>query len=63
MKNIRMRIKTVTFVSILIAALGFCLALPDAWAEIEELRIGIGIDADTLNPQEQTTSLPINMCE
>jgi peptide/nickel transport system substrate-binding protein len=34
-----------------------------ATADIKELRIGIGIDADTLNPQEQTTSLFFNMCE
>ncbi len=32
-------------------------------AQIPELIIGIGTDADTLNPQEQTTSLMINMCE
>lgn len=32
-------------------------------AEIKELRIGIGIDADTLNPQEQTTTLVQNMCD
>jgi ABC-type transport system substrate-binding protein len=32
-------------------------------AQIPELVIGIGTDADTLNPQEQTTSLMINMCE
>lgn len=63
MKNIRMCIKTVVFVSMLVAGLGLCLAPSDARAEIKELKIGIGIDADTLNPQEQTTSLPINMCE
>jgi len=32
-------------------------------ADIKELRIGIGIDADTLNPQEQTTTLIGNICE
>ncbi len=32
-------------------------------AQIPELRIGIGIDADTLNPQEQTTTLIQNMCD
>jgi peptide/nickel transport system substrate-binding protein len=30
-------------------------------AQIPELVIGIGVDADTLNPQENTTSLMINM--
>ena len=63
MKNSKMCIGTVVFVSMLMAGLGLCLAPSDARAEIKELKIGIGIDADTLNPQEQTTSLPINMCE
>jgi ABC-type transport system substrate-binding protein len=34
----------------------------EAGGQIKQLTIGIGIDADTLNPQEQTTSLIINMC-
>jgi len=63
MKEIKMRIRTVVFLSILVAGLGLWLVTPTPWAEIKELKIGIGIDADTLNPQEQTTSLPINMCE
>jgi peptide/nickel transport system substrate-binding protein len=58
-----MCIGTVVFVSLLVAGLGLCLAPSAARAEIKEIKIGIGIDADTLNPQEQTTSLPINMCE
>jgi ABC-type transport system substrate-binding protein len=33
-----------------------------AQAQIKQLTIGIGIDADTLNPQEQTTTLMQNMC-
>jgi peptide/nickel transport system substrate-binding protein len=36
---------------------------PTVQAQIPELIIGIGTDADTLNPQEQTTSLMINMVE
>jgi len=36
---------------------------PTVQAQIPELVIGIGVDADTLNPQEQTTSLFINMAE
>ncbi len=36
---------------------------PTVQAQIPELVIGIGVDADTLNPQEQTTSLIINMVE
>jgi ABC-type transport system substrate-binding protein len=42
---------------------GFWLQTSDARADIQELVIGIGIDADTLNPQEQTTTLPQNMCD
>jgi len=41
-----------------------CLVIPfHLRADIKELRIGIGIDADTLNPQEQTTTLVQNMCD
>ena len=63
MESIRMCFKTVIFVCFLVAGLGLCLAPSDARAEIKEIKIGIGIDADTLNPQEHTTSLPINMSE
>jgi len=47
----------------LVAGLGLIIHSAEAQADIAELIIGIGIDADTLNPQEQTTSLPMNMCE
>ena len=44
-----------------------CLGLAPMWAaqaaEIDVLTIGIGIDADTLNPHEQTTTLMQNMCD
>jgi peptide/nickel transport system substrate-binding protein len=34
------------------------------WAKtVKVLRIGIGIDADTLNPLELTTAIPANICE
>lgn len=36
---------------------------PTVQAQIPELVVGIGVDADTLNPQEQTTSLIINLCD
>lgn len=53
-------------IPVLAGLLVLCLAAgwppAAARAEIEELNIGIGIDADTLNPQEQTTSLFFNMC-
>jgi len=33
-------------------------AVPSSQAQIKELRIGIGIDADTLNPQEHHDTDP-----
>ena len=63
MNNAGLSIRNLFFISMLIAALGLCLGPPAAQAEIKELTIGIGIDADTLNPQEQTTTLPQNMCD
>jgi peptide/nickel transport system substrate-binding protein len=39
------------------------IGAPLASAQIKELKIGIGVDADTLNPQEQTTTLFQNMCD
>jgi peptide/nickel transport system substrate-binding protein len=63
MKLINIWLKNIIWVFVLMAGFGLCLQPTDARAEIEELKIGIGIDADTLNPHEQTTSLPINMCE
>lgn len=38
------------------------MAVPSAWAG-KTLNIGIGVDADTLNPQEQTTTLFQNICD
>ncbi len=63
MRNTGTCIKTVVLISMLIAALGLCLTPSDLRAEIEELKIGIGIDADSLNPQEQTTTLIQNICD
>ena len=51
-------LKGFVFVALLLAV--FSIA-PTVQAQIPELVIGIGTDADTLNPQEQTTSLMINM--
>jgi peptide/nickel transport system substrate-binding protein len=45
---------------VMICAVGF---LPQQGWAINELRIGIGIDADTLNPQEHTTTLMQNMSD
>ncbi|UCE54210.1 MAG: hypothetical protein JSV31_01850 [Desulfobacterales bacterium] len=63
MKSTGLYFKKFIFVSMLFAVLGLCLTPLAAQAEIKELNIGIGIDADTLNPQEQTTTLPQNMCD
>jgi ABC-type transport system substrate-binding protein len=49
--------------TILAFVFGFGFVPGEAKADIPELVIGIGIDADTLNPQEQTTTLPQNMCD
>src|SRR4030066_175498 len=62
MKKVSMFTKAFVFMSVLIAGAGFFL-VPSAWAQISELRIGIGIDADTLNPQEHTTTLMQNMSD
>jgi ABC-type transport system substrate-binding protein len=47
----------------LVALTIFLAAVPGpGWAkEIKELRIGIGVDADTLNPLEHTTAVPSNI--
>jgi len=45
---------------VIICMLGF---LPRQTLAIRELKIGIGIDADTLNPQEHTTTLMQNMSD
>jgi ABC-type transport system substrate-binding protein len=46
---------------VIIGMLGF---MPlQSWAQIKELRIGIGIDADTLNPQEHSTTLCQNLSD
>jgi ABC-type transport system substrate-binding protein len=53
-------LKGFVFVAVLLTLFS---AGPTVQAQIPELVIGIGTDADTLNPQEQTTSLMINMIE
>ncbi len=49
-------------IAIIIMAV-FLLAPVSSAAQIKELKIGIGVDADTLNPQEQTTTLFQNICD
>lgn len=54
--------KKFVLISLVMAGVGFFM-IHSAGAQIKELRVGIGIDADTLNPQEQTTTLVQNMCD
>ena len=63
MKTLRWMFVTVFAVTFLFVGLDVSLNPSDARAEIKELKIGIGVDADTLNPQEQTTTLIQNMCD
>jgi peptide/nickel transport system substrate-binding protein len=63
MKTLKWMGVKVLAVSLLSLGFGLGVAAPDATAEIKELKIGIGVDADTLNPQEQTTTLFQNMCD
>jgi ABC-type transport system substrate-binding protein len=63
MKISGLRKRTAVFILWLVLGLSLCLTPFSARADIEELKIGIGIDADTLNPQEQTTNLFQNMCD
>jgi ABC-type transport system substrate-binding protein len=60
----RMVTKRLAIVSALalLAALGSVSSPMEARGQIKQLTIGIGVDADTLNPQEQTTVLIMNMC-
>lgn len=50
----------IVFVAVMLA---FFSTGPMVQAQIPELVIGVGVDADTLNPQEQTTTLFQNMCD
>ena len=66
MRQMINRFGKVLVVAVLAAAAGLWLTAPSAQAqskEIKELIIAIGVDADTLNPQEQTTTLIQNMCD
>ncbi len=46
-----------------IAMVAFLMIPASGAAQIKELKIAIGVDADTLNPQEQTTTLFQNICD
>ena len=62
MRRIR-SFSTAIVITILAFVFGFGFMPGEARADIPELIIGIGVDADTLNPQEQTTTLFQNMCD
>jgi peptide/nickel transport system substrate-binding protein len=63
MKEGGIRIREILFLSVLVVALGLGFGFSAEAAEIKELKIGIGIDADTLNPQEHTTTLCQNLSD
>ncbi len=52
MERINSRFASLLFVFTLMAALVFSFTPIEARADIEEISIGAGVDADTLNPQE-----------
>ncbi len=56
--------KSILVVLVLITALGFFMKPANIWAkDIKVLRIGIGIDPDTLLPFEITTMIPLNIAK
>jgi ABC-type transport system substrate-binding protein len=66
MREMMKRFEKVLVIAALAAGAGLWLTAASAQAqskEIKELIIAIGVDADTLNPQEQTTTLIQNMCD
>jgi peptide/nickel transport system substrate-binding protein len=61
MQRVTKRFALVMVLAVMVALWGFYSPM-EAHGQIKQLTIGIGIDADTLNPQEQTTTLIQNMC-
>ncbi len=55
--------KIAGIVVLLLVCFGIQRPAPAAASEIPVLKIAIGVDADTFNPQEQTTTLFMNMCD
>ena len=61
MRRVTKRVAMVMMLTLTVALWG--VSSPrEARGQVKQLTIGIGIDADTLNPQEQTTTLIQNMC-
>jgi peptide/nickel transport system substrate-binding protein len=66
MRQRKMSVTEVLVLAVLAVGIGLWATPQAAHAqgkEIKELIIAIGVDADTLNPQEQTTTLIQNMCD
>jgi len=66
MRQRKMSITEVLVLAVLAVGIGLWATPQDVQAQgkdIKELIIAIGVDADTLNPQEQTTTLIQNMCD
>ena len=63
MKGMKAGWNNAVLVLALVAVVGLWICPTGVRADIAELKIGIGVDADTLNPQEQTTTLFQNMCD
>jgi ABC-type transport system substrate-binding protein len=63
MKTINPCVKNFLFIGVLVAAVMLGLTANQSRADIDEIIIGVGVDADTMNPQEQTTTLFQNWCD
>ena len=63
MKRLISRFASLLSLFMLVAALVLSVTHLEARADISEIIIGVGVDADTLNPQEQTTTLFQNWCD
>ncbi len=63
MKSATLSVRNLVFLTLLIVGFWLYLLPGNAQAEIKELKIAIGVDADTFNPQEQTTTLFQNICD
>lgn len=61
MKNVRTAFSSPIIVSIFFLAVLLLVPSPCPAGEIDVLTIGVGVDADTLNPHEQTTTLFMNI--
>ena len=63
MNTTGLKCKIAGILVLLLVCFGIQRPAPAAASDIAELKIGIGVDADTFNPQEQTTTLFQNMCD